>query len=266
MAEQMFAAAWHDTGVVAEQDRIVGGDATGALAPLVERLHTRGELGPDVCVTVDDKHAQRSMADAVRDTSTHFLVTIKDNQPTLRTQIAALDWDAVRAYATRDRAPGRVEERTVRTVTLGVHLHGCGWRDVAQVGQVTRRTLRKKTPTAEPSWTQETVHIMTSLPAGRAGIATIGDLVRMHWASRTVSTTCATWPWVRTTTRRALGTRPRSGPACATSSWASYAKAAPRTSPQHKRPRTGIPRSSSPSSRHSASQVTTRKRTPSPWG
>jgi predicted transposase YbfD/YdcC len=180
--DQMLAATWQDSGVVAGQVVIAGEDEIGALPVLVARLAGAGLLDEHVAVSADAKHTQHEALAAIRDTGAHYVLTVKANQPTLRSAVAALPWGQVNGICTTEHAHGRIEQRTVKAITPTPTIaRRWGWRDVAQVAQITRHTRRKKTPTVEPAWTTETVHVITSLPAEHASPAEIGDLVRGHW-------------------------------------------------------------------------------------
>jgi hypothetical protein len=53
----------------------------------------------------------------------HYILTVKDNQPKLRAQLAALPWRDVPATAdTRERGHGRPERRTLKVTAVAAGL------------------------------------------------------------------------------------------------------------------------------------------------
>jgi hypothetical protein len=77
---------------------------------------------------------------------------------------------------TRDRAHGRIELRTLKVVSV----RGFGFPHVAQVIQVTRKTLNLRAPVRR--WRTVVVYAVTSLPHAQASPGRLADLIRGHWA------------------------------------------------------------------------------------
>jgi hypothetical protein len=84
----------------------------------------------------------------------------------------------------RHRAPGRVEIRTLKAVTV----RGLGFPHASQVLQVTRksRDLHSR------RWRTVVVYAVTSLAHAQASPARLADLLRGHWSMRTGCTGCGT--------------------------------------------------------------------------
>jgi predicted transposase YbfD/YdcC len=74
---------------------------------------------------------------------------------------------------TRDRGHGRVELRTLKTVTV----HHFGFPHTAQVIQVTRKVRDLGTR----RWRTVVVYAVTSLTFAQASPARLADLLRGHW-------------------------------------------------------------------------------------
>jgi predicted transposase YbfD/YdcC len=105
----------------------------------------------------------------------HYLFTVKANQPTLLDRCAHLAWHHVPVLdRTRDRAHGRVELRTLKTVSVA----GFGFPHTAQVIQVTRKTRDLRTR----RWRTVIIYAITSLTFAQASPARLADLIRGHWA------------------------------------------------------------------------------------
>ena len=113
----------------------------------------------------------------------HDLFTVKANQPTLLDRCARLAWHNVPVLdRTCDRAPGRVELRTLKAVTV----RGFGFPHTAQVLQVTRRVrdLRSR------RWRTVVVYAVTSLAHARP--APLGSLTLSVGTGRS-RTACTTY-------------------------------------------------------------------------
>jgi predicted transposase YbfD/YdcC len=141
-------------------------------ATLLDRIDLTGAI-----VTADAMHAQRAHAEyLVEQRSAHFVLTVKRNQPTLYTQLAALPWRAVPiAHNGRERGHGRGEWRTVKVTAVGA---GLGFPHAAQAIQITRR----RRPTNGKRWSTETVYAITSLTARQITPDDLADILRGHWS------------------------------------------------------------------------------------
>jgi len=101
---------------------------------------------------------------------------VKANQPTLLDSCQRLPWHRVRELdRTRDRGHGRVELRTLKTVTV----HHFGFPHAAQVLRVTRKTRDLAARTRR--FRTVTVYGITSLSFAQASPARLADLLRGHW-------------------------------------------------------------------------------------
>jgi hypothetical protein len=97
----LLAALDHDRGVVLGQvDVEVKTNEIPMLPVLLDKISLRGAI-----VTADAMHAQREHARYLVDQrGAHYILTVKDNQPKLRAQLAVLPWRDVPATAdTRER-------------------------------------------------------------------------------------------------------------------------------------------------------------------
>ncbi len=168
----LLAAMDHATHVVVAQHEVNGAPGeVGGFRPLLAGLDLAG-----VVVTAD---ALQTHADAAQFLVTakhaHYLLVVKANQPTLLDRCARLAWHNVPVLdRTRDHAHGRVELRTLKTVTV----NGFGFPHTAQVVQVTRRRRDAR----DRRWRTVTVYAVTSLTHAQASPARLADLLRGHWA------------------------------------------------------------------------------------
>jgi hypothetical protein len=179
----------------------------------------------DVLITVDALHCQTGHITYLRGRGAHLLVCVKGNQPSLLKRLKALRWKQVPVgHTSTDRAHGRLEERTLKVVTVTEQAGGLGWPDAAQAIQITRRTKRiTPKPGKKNAWRTETVYAIVTLPAEQATAAELATWIRNHCSSRTGCTGSATSLWVKTSTRLGPAMVPTSWPSCATSSSASSA-------------------------------------------
>jgi len=103
-------------------------------------------------------------------------MTVKDNQPKLRAQLAALPWRDVPATAdTRERGHGRHERRTLKVTAVAA---GLRFPHAAQAIQIVRR----RKPLGSRKWSTETVYAVTSLTAAQARPDQLAAALRGHWA------------------------------------------------------------------------------------
>jgi predicted transposase YbfD/YdcC len=137
----------------------------------------------DVLITVDALHCQTGHITYLRGRGAHLLVCVKGNQPSLLKRLKALPWKQVPVgHASTDRAHGRIEERTLKVVTVTEQAGGLGWPDAAQAIQITRRTKRiTPKPGKKNEWRTETVYAIVTLPAEQATPTELATWIRNHW-------------------------------------------------------------------------------------
>ena len=138
-------------------------------------------------VTGDAMFAQRELSAQIVAAGGEYLWTVKDNQSTLRQDIALLfqPEQTVKGFSpalkdfrttqTVEKGHGREERRTLTASTeLQTYLD---WPDAAQVFQLERHVKR----TADGRTTQETAYGITSLTASEAAPAGLLAFTRGHW-------------------------------------------------------------------------------------
>ena len=173
-ARHLLAAIDHRSGVVLGQvDVDTKTNEISRFRCLCESIATL----TDAVVTADALHTQRNHADyLVLERGSHYLLTVKANQPGLRNQLTALPWkDIPPAHTSADRAHGRVEQRIVKAATVQTGIVFPHARQAIQITRKTRRLDSKK-------WTTETVYAITSLAAEQVTAAELASWIRGHWA------------------------------------------------------------------------------------
>jgi predicted transposase YbfD/YdcC len=128
-------------------------------------------------------HCQTAHATYLHGRGAHLLVCVKGNQPKLQKRLKALPWTQVPVgYSSTDRAHGRLEERSIKVVTVTEKAGGLGFPHAAQAIQITRRTKRiNPKPGKKNAWHTETVYAIVTLPAEQASPAELATWIRSHW-------------------------------------------------------------------------------------
>jgi predicted transposase YbfD/YdcC len=173
-ARHVMAALDQATGVVLASTDVDGKtNEITRLRPLLDQITDLRET----VVTMDALHCQRDHVAYLAERGAHWIVTVKANQPTLHTQLAALPWRAV-PQATRDsdRGHGRREIRTLKILTVA---YGIEFPHAAQALQIRRRRRRLDQP---KRFTTETVYAITSLTVHQARPAQLAAWIRGHWS------------------------------------------------------------------------------------
>jgi predicted transposase YbfD/YdcC len=143
-------------------------------------------------VTIDAMGCQTEIARTIVDGGGHYLLAVKDNQPTLSQDIAAtfaeaadarvrtideLPRPAVTIFEEVDKGHGRVEKRTVAlSRDLGWLSTADRWHGVSCVVQVTR----ERTVLATEKTSTETAYYIGSDPKATADAA--ARTIRRHWS------------------------------------------------------------------------------------
>jgi predicted transposase YbfD/YdcC len=170
-AVHLLAAFDQASGAVLGQSVVDGKtNEITAFAPLLDRIELSGAI-----VTADALHTQTRHAHYLHARGAHYVLTVKDNQPGLRRQLAALPWAGVPAAAlTHDKGHGRVETRTLKAVAVRA---GIGFPHAQLAVQLTRRTRS----TRSRKWHTETVYAVTDLGWGDIGPDELAEIIRGHW-------------------------------------------------------------------------------------
>jgi predicted transposase YbfD/YdcC len=172
-ARHLLAAADQRSGAVLTQAEVDGKtNEITAFAPLLEPLDLAG-----VVVTADALHAQREHAQfLVTKKNAHYILAVKNNQPSLYAQLKALPWRQVPAgFDAREKGHGRAGWRTLKVTAVAA---GIAFPHAAQAIQIRRR---RRPLTGTKRWSAETSYAVTSLAASHATPAQLGQWARGHW-------------------------------------------------------------------------------------
>ncbi|MFF0451391.1 ISAs1 family transposase [Streptomyces sp. NPDC004609] len=130
-----------------------------------------------VVVTADALHTQREhVRFHTRDKQAHYLLVVKNNQPSLSTAPRSLPWSRVTArHAARSRGHGRRELRVVKALTVdGLELDIPG---AVQAARIMRFGANARTGRL----TRKTIYAITDLPSTQASPQQLGEPARSHW-------------------------------------------------------------------------------------
>ncbi|WP_332881188.1 ISAs1 family transposase, partial [Actinomyces qiguomingii] len=108
----LLAALDQESGAVVAQQRVA--DKTSEIPALKQLLAPHDLTG--AVVTADALHTQTDTAQWIRDRGADYLLTVKNNQPSLRAKLKALPWKDVPAVSGVDCSHGRRVRRTIKAV------------------------------------------------------------------------------------------------------------------------------------------------------
>ena len=169
----LSAVRHHDALTAASREIAAKTNEIPEFPRLLDQLQDADVAG--AVFTMDALHAQRGHAHyLVEQRGAHYLVTIKDNQPTLAAQLKALPWkDIPVLHHTHSRGHGREGQRLVQVVTV----KGLLFPHASQV----MRVVRKRRALGAKRWSTETVYAITDLTAEQATAAELARWLRGHW-------------------------------------------------------------------------------------
>ncbi len=168
----LLAALCQHTGTVLGQ--VTVGAKTNEI-PLLRTLLATMDI-KDAVITADALHCQRATARDIVAQGGHYILTVKNNQRTLRKQLKALPWKQIPILSTdAERGHGRIATRTLKATEVTA---GIGFPYAVQVLQLTRKTHRHRGDRLHT----EVVYLVTSLSAAAAKPDQIASWLRGHWA------------------------------------------------------------------------------------
>jgi predicted transposase YbfD/YdcC len=146
-------------------------------------------LGAGRVITGDALFTQRPLCRQIREGGSHYVLIVKENQPTLRAEVEAAlgavtpqeaQAQQRRVARTVNQGHGRIENRLL--LLAAVTEEQVNWPGVAQVFFLERSRYQpgRGGKTAQPS--RELIYGVTSLAPKEAGPATVLRLQRGHWS------------------------------------------------------------------------------------
>jgi predicted transposase YbfD/YdcC len=176
----LLAVLDHATSIVLAQVNV---DAKTNEIPCLKTVLNQITDLKDVLITADALHCQTAHITYLLGRGAHLLVCAKGNQPGLLKRLKSLPWKQIPVgHTSTTRAHGRIEERTLKVVTVADSAGGLGFPGAAQAIQITRRTKRiTPKPGKKNTWRTETVYAIVTLPAEQASPAELATWTRSHW-------------------------------------------------------------------------------------
>jgi predicted transposase YbfD/YdcC len=147
--------------------------------PVAQALLPCLPLAGRVC-TADALHTQKDFMLGVDALGGKTVLTVKNNQPTLFTDLATYFADphaSFLQFSTLDQHRGRIEKRSIR-VSTEMNSYLTDWPLIEQVAQLTRTVTVRKTGKTS----QEVVYLITALTPQEASPPCLLELVRGHWS------------------------------------------------------------------------------------
>ena len=176
-APHLLSALDQVTGTVLTQRGVA--DKSNEIPALRRPLEPPGLNG--AVVSADAMHTQVDTAQWITQRGGHYLLTVKDNQKTLRRTLKALPWKDVPSISSVDTSHGRRVRRTVKAIEAPRWVDFPGSAQVAQVRR-TRIVKGRKAKTAKASSRSvEVVYLICSLPMTDAQPEAVAAWVRGHW-------------------------------------------------------------------------------------
>jgi predicted transposase YbfD/YdcC len=195
----LLAAATHTDSLVLAQVEV--GAKTNEIpmfAPLLDQLTNLGADLSEMVITADALHTQRAHAEYLHAHGAEFVLTVKQNQPTLFAALDALPWaDTPIAHRDVDTAHGRVTTRTIQILPAPADLP---FPHVNQVWLIERYVTG---PTGTPRSAVAALGL-TSLTHTRAAPEQVATFVRDHWGIESLH-------WLRDTVYREDNSTTRTG-------------------------------------------------------
>ena len=138
------------------------------------------QLEPGACAIADALHTTRGTAQHFLDHGLHFILTAKDNQPTVLEEVReGFHWECMTAYTSECEEHGRIERRSIRVSDeLDPAVPYISFPGVRCVAQVQREVVYKKDGRKRKP---ETVYLLTSLPPELATPQLLLHLNRAYW-------------------------------------------------------------------------------------
>jgi predicted transposase YbfD/YdcC len=156
-----------------------------AIPELLEMLCVEGAL-----VTIDAMGCQKEIAAAIRAKKGDYVLTVKDNQPTLKTDIESsfekalttdfhgLDYDE---YQTHDKGHGRKETRTYTIIKNPQTLtQKDQWKDLTVIGMCVSERVEGYSE-ANPAGVRESSEVRYFVGSRNADAKTHAQVLRGHW-------------------------------------------------------------------------------------
>ena len=155
-----------------------------AVPALLELLEIRGAV-----VTLDAMNCQQKTVQQIVDQEADYVITVKDNQPTLHNEIREYFLEyfeggeqdrRFRRQADKTRSRGRISQRTVTVAPVPAAIRETGkWKGIRSVGMIYRH--REPVDATRPRAIGESDHVTYFISSLRPTASLIAPYVHKHW-------------------------------------------------------------------------------------
>ena len=155
-----------------------------AVPMLLEMLKIKGAV-----VTLDAMNCQQKIVEQIVEQEADYVITVKDNQPTLATAIADRFEDyfennsqdrSVRSHRRQSRTRGRIAEQTVTVAPVPEEIKAMNkWKGIQSIGMVYRH--REPIHSGNPRAIPESDHVTYFISSLRPTASLISKYVSKHW-------------------------------------------------------------------------------------
>ncbi|CED91736.1 ISAs1 family transposase, partial [Actinomyces succiniciruminis] len=128
-------------------------------------------------VTADALHTQHETATWIRDRGADYVLTVKNNQPSLQARLKALPWADIPAVTGVDTSHGRRVRRTIKAVATPAWVDFPGAAQLLQI----RRTRTSGGSKRKSRRTTEVVYLICSVPMTDAQPEQVAAWIQGHW-------------------------------------------------------------------------------------
>jgi predicted transposase YbfD/YdcC len=156
------------------------------ILPMLRELNEYYPLAGHV-LTADALHTHTPLPDLARELGAGCVLTVKDNQPTLRAALENALWAHAAVCVTRDKGHGRRETRSHLVMDAPAEVKAL-FPPAEQVARVIRtRTVTSwasdgHTRTRETKTSTETVYLVITMTARQASPEHVAVYIRNHWS------------------------------------------------------------------------------------
>jgi predicted transposase YbfD/YdcC len=181
----LLSAATPDGAALAQREIPAKTSEQPEIIPMLRELDGYYPLAGHV-LTADALHTHTPLPDLARELGAGCVLTVKDNQPTLRAALENALWAHAACHVTRDKGHGRSEVRSHLVMNAPAEVRAL-FPPAEQVARVIRtRTVTTwandgHTRTRVTRTSTETVYLVITMTARQATPAHIAVYVRQHW-------------------------------------------------------------------------------------
>ena len=181
----IVSVAAHGSGVSVREVGVEEKEGELTVAPEI----LASVLGLGRVITGDALFTQRPLCRQIREGNSHYVLIVKENQPTLRAEVEAVLGPVTqrearaqqrRSVHTVNKGHGRIENRFL--LLAAVTPAQVDWPGVAQVFFLERRRYHPARAGKAAQESREVVYGITSLAVAEAGPGTVLRLQRGHWS------------------------------------------------------------------------------------